>query len=259
MTAFFGKKSLCHTGNRICWVLIELCTGSADWGGFAGNPRAGGLFMLGFLIRGEEEEQQQGEIRQQTLTLELSMTLAPPQENVNHFSSNTIFVPTEQMPHWELGFLKIGAAHFSLSKTKSALHCREENLATLVRGQRPAQQLQRDTDSQEQQRALSHHVPAPWGTAHIPTARHTEYFSQQRTMQAESTLSVLGCWSRHSHTAWRRVHLLPSTAASAGNAARQNAGALQEQHPRTLLPPTHCSASLLCWEKKSHKKGIFFL
>lgn len=40
------------------------------------------------------------------------------------------------MPHSELGFLKIGAAHFSLSKTKSAL---QENLVTVVRGQRSAQ------------------------------------------------------------------------------------------------------------------------
>lgn len=52
MTALLGKKSLCHTGYRICWVLVELCTGSADWGGFAGNPHAGGLFMQGFFGEG---------------------------------------------------------------------------------------------------------------------------------------------------------------------------------------------------------------
>lgn len=86
------------------------------------------------------------------------------------------------MPHSELGFLKIGAAHFSLSKTKSAL---QENLVTVVRGQRPAQGdfgssstclvpgaaqwLQQEADSWEQQRALSHHVQLT-DTASIPTA-----------------------------------------------------------------------------------------
>lgn len=52
MTAFFGKKSLCQAGNRICWALDELCTGSADWNGFAGNSHAGGLFMPGFFGEG---------------------------------------------------------------------------------------------------------------------------------------------------------------------------------------------------------------
>lgn len=55
-----------------------------------------GSLCQDFLGRGEEEQQQQqGGNRQQTLTLELSMTLLPPQENINHFSSNTIFVSTE--------------------------------------------------------------------------------------------------------------------------------------------------------------------
>lgn len=53
-----------------------------------------GSLCQDFLGRGEEAEQQGGN-RQQTLTLELSMTLVPPQENINHFSSNTIFVSTE--------------------------------------------------------------------------------------------------------------------------------------------------------------------
>lgn len=53
-----------------------------------------GSLCQDFLGRGEEEEeQQQGGNRQQTL--ELSITLVPPQENINHFSSNTIFVSTE--------------------------------------------------------------------------------------------------------------------------------------------------------------------
>lgn len=177
------------------------------------------------------------------------------------------------MPHWELGFLKIGATRFSLSKTESALRCREENLVTLVRGQgsarrwlwqerylpgaRAAWQLQREADSRQRQRALSHHVPAPRDTAPIPTAGHAEYSSRQRTAQAEPTLAELGRWSRHSHTARRREHLLPSTAASAGNAAPRNAGALHEQHPGTQLPATHCNASGLCREKKSHTVKVY--
>lgn len=96
MTAFLGKKSLCHAGNRICWVLVELCTGSADQGGFAGNPHAGGLFMQGFFGEGRRGGGAAATGREQaTLILELSMTLVPPQENINHFSSNTIFVSTE--------------------------------------------------------------------------------------------------------------------------------------------------------------------
>jgi len=56
-------------------------------------------FMLGFLGRGEgEEEQQQGGSRQQKPTLELSVTLLVPQENINlfnHLSSKTIFAATD--------------------------------------------------------------------------------------------------------------------------------------------------------------------
>lgn len=45
-----------------------------------------GLFMPAFAGRGEgEEEQQRGGSRQQPPTLELSMTLLPPRENINHF------------------------------------------------------------------------------------------------------------------------------------------------------------------------------
>lgn len=88
------------------------------------------------------------------------------------------------MPHREPGFLKIGAAHFSLSKTPSSLCCRAENLVTLVCGQcsaqrwlwqekylpgaRAAQQLQQEADSREQQGALSHCVAAPRDTAAFP-------------------------------------------------------------------------------------------
>lgn len=192
MTAFFGKKSLCHTGNGICWILVELCTGSAL--ALLGIHILVGSLCCDFFGEGRRGGAAAGR-EQATNTLELSMTLVPPQENINHFSSTTIFISPEEMPHWEPGFLKIGAAHFSLSKTPSALRCREENLVTLVRGQcsargwlwqerslpgaRAAQRLQQEADSWQWQGALSHRVPAP--RDHIPTARHTEYPSQHRT------------------------------------------------------------------------------
>lgn len=80
----------------------------------------GGPLCRALSGRGEREEQQWGGNRQQTPILELSMTLMPPQENINHFSSKTIFVSTDKMPHGQPGFLKIGAARFSSSEIKKS-------------------------------------------------------------------------------------------------------------------------------------------
>lgn len=81
-----------------------------------------------------------------------------------------------------MGFLKIGAAHFSLSKTRSAppLQGREPcDPGDLGRSSTCLVLRQPSRDSLEQQGALSPHGAAAWDTASIPTAGHTEYSSQQ--------------------------------------------------------------------------------
>lgn len=107
------------------------------------------------------------------------------------------------MPHQELGFLKIGAAHFSLSETKSAPPlqgrepCEPGAWAALSQGDlgRSSTCLvlrQPSRDSLEQQGALSPHGPAARDTASIPSRAHRIF------QPAEQTLTELGCRSSHS-------------------------------------------------------------
>lgn len=98
--------------------------------------------MLGFLGEGRRGGAAVG--REQATNTHSGTFHDPDATSGKHQSLHPLEFPTAvpklylylQMPHWEYSFLKIGAAHFSLSKIQSHLCRRQESLATLLPGQR---------------------------------------------------------------------------------------------------------------------------
>lgn len=130
MTAFLGKKSLCHAGNRICWVLAGLCTGSA------GNSHAWwALYAL--IFWGREKRRRSCSSREGTGNQHSGTFHDPGATSGKHQSlqfQHYICISRTNAT-WGTRLPKNRCSSFLLVKNSKFLCCRSENLVTLVRGQ----------------------------------------------------------------------------------------------------------------------------